>query len=779
MSAFEDSYKSQLQGVSQQIARERLDGQVTAQENMLSDAVTNLRRRPGAAYAYDLSLPTATEDTILAWNTDLSGVQCHVVLNTANGQITILDALYSVLASLPACAYLTTNNTGNIQVATVGDEFFLLNTAKIPALGPPTNELASPNRGFFYVKAGAFGKSYDITVSTSTGSNTYTYITPSGANAGDAASSTPEAIAAKLAEYVDADVATDVFANVDGPYVYVGTVASNTLVLSTGAGNGHMIASGAGYVRQESDLPTRLPPDAHTYIVSTGDANAPRYYKYNKFKLAWLECGNYLAPTTLENMPVSVSKVDDVWTLDQSPFEGRLAGDDISNPNPPFAGRGITGMSNYQGRLVLLSGSYVNFSAATLPRRFYRSTVVSLLDSDAISVGAASASSAAYRYAVPFGKDLLLFSEKYQAVVPGYNTAITPRTASVLVTSTYESDMTSKPVPCGRTLMYAAPRSRDFFGLLEMAPSQALDASYTTYDSTAHLPKYMAGRCRFSVASPAANMVLFSPTNDRYALIVHEYTWQGEQKIQQAWHRWSFKYKVAAAYFAGQVIHVLFVKNGRLVACTIDPRSGSTTASADRLAKLDMSSFADVTDHVVAVPAWLSAFDPTCLPSLRLSVASGALAGEPVGCSEVGGTLRTDLSYPNGRVAVGFPFLSLVSPTPPMKKDSNGVKISSNKLTVLRFMLGTRDSSEYLVSIGDASAPAESSNETGTLYYSSPELALGVARTAGDSVAVIPARTNANSTSLVISTDGTGELNIVSLEFVARYNEKINRVRRN
>lgn len=785
MSSFEDSYKSQLQGVSQQVARERLDGQVSAQDNMLSDTVTNLRRRPGATFAYSLLIPNATQDSILAWDTDLAGQQCQVVLNTVDGVIRILSPTYALLATLPASAYLVASNVAALQVATVGDEFFIANTNVKPTVGAGAVTGDPRYRGFFYIKAGAYSKTYDVRIQTAVGSFTASYTTPSGAGAGDAALAAPEYIAEQLRTQIVANYSslamTWCWGVRDASFVYLyssDNPAALNLVASTPSGANYIMASGNSYIRQEADLPSRLPAGADGYIIRTGEFAAPRYYKYDTVKLAWLESGSWDSPLTITNVPVSITNIAGVWSLQTNTFEGRFAGDIESNPDPDFVRRGITGLASYQGRLVILAGSMVNLSASNKPRRFYRSTVTSILDSDCISIGASAASSAAYQYAVPFQKDLLLFSSKYQAVVPGGNLAITPRTASVVVTSTYNADMTSRPTPIGRTLMYAAPRSADFFGIMEMMPSQITEAQYTSSDSTSHLPKYLAGRCRFSVSSSVANMVLFAPTTDRNSLIVHEYTWASDQKIQQSWHKWSFKYPIASAYFSGQLVHVLFVKNGMLVACTIDPRSGANTASGDRRPYLDMSTFADVVNNVVQVPTWLQTFDPTAYAALALSVATGPMAGEPVGFAAAGTTLTTVRSYANPRVAIGFPFTSTFSPTPPMMKDGNGVKISSNKLTVLRFMVGTNNSAQYDVAVTDAATGAADNSIEGTLYFSSAELALGIGRTGADSVAIVPCRTAADSTNLVVSTSGVGELNLVSLEYVARYHEQIHRARK-
>src|SRR5690606_9766729 len=138
--------------------------------------------------------------------------------------------------------------------------------------------------------------------------------------------------------------------------------------------------------------------------------------------------------------------------------------------------------------------------------------------------------------------------------------------------STHEVDTTSSPISMGRTLMYCTPRSADFFGVLEMIPSSYTDSQYISQDATPHLPKYMGGKCRFAVSSGVASMALFAPSGDPYSLVIHEYHWDADTKVQQAWHQWTFQYPVATAYFSSDMITVVFVRNGRLVMGTVDPR---------------------------------------------------------------------------------------------------------------------------------------------------------------------------------------------------------------
>jgi hypothetical protein len=133
-------------------------------------------------------------------------------------------------------------------------------------------------------------------------------------------------------------------------------------------------------------------------------------------------------------------------------------------------------------------------------------------------------------------------------------------------------------------------------------------------------------------------------------------------------------------------------------------------------------------------------------------------------------------SFTEGPVYAGIPYRSSAAPTPPNVKDSNEVVISSNKLTILRYMVGTANSGEYEVSVVDSSSGGDLGTEiVPTLYWDSPELQPNQARLSTNSVAIIPCRTNAATTTMLLSTDGLQELNIVSLEFTCKYNQKLRR----
>lgn len=889
MSTYEAAYKSLLQGVSQQLPEERLPGQLTSQVNMVSDPVTNLRRRPGVLFRKSWAWDSADYEHSLGWFTDIAGSRVHILLNTNTGNIRILNENFVEEASLNAGAYLINADPTHIRATSVGNEFFLCNVDKSPTLQYGTTDPNPANSGFFYVVSGAFSKGYNVNIVHGDGALTATYTTPSGTGTTDAERATPEYIAEQLhnqlagtafshvritsynshqgnfqlQENIGSSITPNwvnraapfempasriadgflryqylpnvvggvsvplyfqvyvggtwkntvytsqvslppkpnllvtppaystvpltlftsqvvltgdptLFVQRDGPYVFV--TRAGGISVNTSVGSGFMVASKSGVVRSTGDLPSRLPSAANGFICRVGTEDSPQYYRYNHLKTEWSETGAWGSPHSLTNVPISILWNGTAWALKTTAFEGRNAGDDDSNELHEWMTYGITGMGTYQGRLVLMSGPMVSLSASNKPRQFFRSTVTSLLNSDAIEVGAGMNSAAAYEWAIPFQKDLVLFSRTYQAVIPSGNSAITPATATVVPTSAYETDTTSSPITLGRTLMYCTPKSEDFFGAMEMIPSNYTDSQYVSQDSTPHLPKYMGGRCRFAVSSGVASLALFSPSGDPHTLVVHEYHWDGETKVQQAWHQWTFEYPIACAYFASDVVVLAFIQNGHIVLGTVDPRAGALNASSERRPFLDLNVSASIVGNTVTIPAWMLSFDPLIRDKLKLVMVTGALAGEEVGFTNgaTANTLTTVLSHPSGTVGIGIPYYSGVIPSPPVVKDYNDQTIHSGKATLQRYMVGTKNSSEFTVNVTDAYSPGEDL-AVPTLSWSSPELELGRGLYADTSISIVPCRTDLRSTAMEVSTEGTGELNITSLEYVAKYHPKIKR----
>ncbi|QDH84546.1 putative tail fiber protein [Achromobacter phage vB_AxyP_19-32_Axy21] len=793
MAAFEASYPALLQGVSQQIARERLPGQLTAQDNMLSDTVTGLRRRPGVKLEYAKSFTDAEAQGVRGMFTDIGGKRYHVL--HSGKQFRLLNEDFTEVDAQPY-VFDTSNyfNDGtkaeDIRLTVVGDTLFALNRRQKPVATTmaPVKVQQSEGMGYFTVTTGQYSKFYAVAVTIKAPGQSplvlsATYQTPSGAAAGDAALSTVDYISNMLAQRLQAQHPSLGINGTVGTTkaIYVGNINNAaTCTVSTQSGDNYINTSGARTVPTTGRLAPRMPDDFDGFVMGVGNTRQKDYFMWSTKDQQWLESAAAALDTVtgFSNMPVHLERTDGKWYVRNPAYEGMYAGDTYTNPPPKFAEQGITGIGTFQGRLVLLSGPFVAMSDSRVPRRFCRTTVTSLLDSDPIYVASSANSSAAYEWCVPFQKDLLLFSSAYQALVPAGNQAITPRTATVLLTSTYAADTRASPVAIGRTLMYSAPRSANYFGMKEMLPSPYTDSQYTSNDSTPHLPKYMPGRCRFAASSNTSNIVVFGASGDEYSLIVHEYLWSGEEKLQQAWHRWTFKYPVSHAYFAADKLVLVFVKGGTVALGTLDVRAGML-AGQDRPPFVDLYRPGVIqADGSLTLDTDLWNFDTANMANnLTVCIAQGEeRAGDMVGIvSRHGSSVRCEPSHAGAKVMMGLNFVSSVTPTQPMVKDENGVKISSNKLTLLRMLLSMRNSSEFVVTVRDAQSEEDYIGAQGAVYWASHDLALGRPRVAEESLLIVPMRTEADSTLFRMSTDGTGEMNLAGLEYVCRFNQRIRR----
>lgn len=766
----EGSYPAMLQGVSQQVEHERLAGQVQEQVNMMADPQTGLRRRPGAKRYFDsvhggnaLTHLAATEATI-------GGESLHVHVDAAAGTIKLYNSVGAALATLSS-PYVLAPGRSNIRFANLNDELFILNTSKAPLVST-SSAVGNAAKGFFYVEAGAFNKKYRVEVNIDSAVFVAEHTTPDGTGALDAANCAPAAVATALrAALTTAGIALLATTYVVGQYVFIQALSTaDTVMVAADDSTLYVVTSSQSRVRQSSQLPARLTPEADGYVVAVGDVRYPVYYTYEASTSSWLESGKAQDISGISNVPISVLWNGSAYVVASDQFEGRTAGDEETNPQHSFMKDArITGMSAYQGRLVLLSGNMVSMSATNKPRRFFRTTVTAVLDSDPIEIGSGNITSANFTYAVAFNKDLVLFADRVQAVVPSQNTAITPRTAAVVLTGSFNTDLSAHPASSGRTVMFPVPRSPNKFGVLEMVPSSSTDSQYTCLDVTSHLPRYFDGRCRFTAASAVARMVVFAPSANTKHLVVHEYMWDNESKAQSAWHRWEFAHDVAHAYFYGSELVVCFTAGTTLVSCTLNPRA---TSYEDGF--LDLSwpaTFGDIGfgDKVGQVPPALY----SVLGSAQLrAVVPGDIATE-VQITRTGALFEV-MEEIEGSLRVGVAFESYVVPTRVVHRDYKDRPILTGKLSLLNVTSHTANSGPYKVTLDYGDAEDET-QEQGTLLWESPALELGQPPVASGASNVVPVRSDARMTSVRIGTSELYELNLKQLDHVTSSMNKTKR----
>lgn len=766
----EGSYAPMLQGVSQQVEHERLPGQVQEQINMLSDPQTGIRRRPGASVLFTGTHGGSAISKLVATEATIGGTTLHVHVDAAAGNVKLYDSAGTNVSTLSS-TYLITANREDIRFANLNDDLFILNTSKAPITQTSpgaSNEL----RGFFYIEAGAFNKRYRVEVRI--GAYTYygDYTTPAGTGATDAAACTPAAIASALLTSLNTSgMSARINGHITGQYVYLNArFYDGTLEVRTDDSVLYVVTSGKSRLKQASQLPARLAAEADGYVVATGDTSLPVYYTWDYDSSSWLESSAANTVSGIEGMPVSIRKSGGAYILDSTSFEGRYAGDGNTNPEHAFMqNRKITGMAAYQGRLVLLSGNMVSMSATNKPRRFFRSTVTSLLDSDPIEIGSGNITSANFAYAVAFNKDLVLFADRVQAVIPSLNTALTPRNAALVLTGTYSTSLSAAPVSSGRTLLFPVPRSPAKYGVLEMVPSSSTDSQYTSLDVTSHLPRFFDGQCRFTAASAVSRMAVFATSNTKQ-LVIHEFMWDNESKAQSAWHLWEFQLDVAYAYFYGSELIVCFSRGTTAVMCTINPR-----ATSYRQGFLDLGW--DVPIGNIGLGPGVGELPAAMREMLDTEVLRGVVNASVA--VEVN-VVRTGVLFDVGDVSansvrLGLDFSSRVTPTKPVIRDYKDRPVLTGKTSLQKLVVHTANSGPYRVVLNYRDKAPTESLEQGTVLWESGDLTLENAPVASLATSVVPCRSSTQDTSTSIVTRSLYELNIVQLDYVTSTARKLQR----
>lgn len=794
---YELAYPSLLNGVSQQTPRERINGQLTQQLNMMSDPVTGLRRRPGLQYKANIEA-TASPDQVYSQYLQIGSTPVNLFIFTDTGIAKVTTPTFEPIKEFQF-EYLKAQRASSIQVTNSSGLGWILNKEQKPVPVKSTKEDPAYS-GFITIRTGAFLKQYSFTFELMRNGSAYTttitYTTPNGSNSGDAAISVPETIASRISQLISTgktnqngnDTTTGshslnsyVTCWTEGPTIFIKLNSSyrkagNYIKVTNKSGSTYASSSSAGRVRDTNEIPASIPKQGDGWILAVGASqSAMEYYKWNYSTLAWDECGSYDSYTGIDNMPLQLG-LDDSGEIQIKAvqFQGRNAGDDENNPYPHFLDYGITGIGTFLGRTVFLSGAYVCLSASRYPTRTMRSTVTDILDSDAIEVASGSASSASFEHAVQFNKDLILFASTHQAVIPTGSTALTPTNAMLVLTSEQSMDTTARPSVVGQTLMYSTPLSQDYFGVGELTPSEYTNSVYTAQNLTDHIPKYFNGKCRHIISGGSINMALFSSSTNYRQIYVHEYFWSGTQRQQISWHKWSTPMDLCSMHFAKDKIIVVLKGPNRLLICTVDPRATQYLTSINTVAFLDLNTQIDLVDRTGTLPPYLVGQDIMCT-----SLTEG-LQCQPIGFTLDGSTIKVHSSYKQNKINVGIKYKSRVIPNSPIVSQvsyGGGSKrvISDTKDTLLRTQITVQNSGSFGVSVKDDRSNV-AQIEKSTLTWASKDLQLGKQKISSVYDVVVPCRTNAHTSEIAMYTDEAKQMNILSLLYLV--NIHINRNRK-
>lgn len=783
--SLEGTIQNLLQGVSQQVPRERQPGQLGAQLNMLSDPVSGIRRRPPGEIVWESTIDNPGLDSLFTEYVERGTDGRHLLINTSNGNWWLLSKKgKTILNSGNDPYFITTVGQTSLQTASIAGLTYILNTEMAPNTTVDNVGRIDPSTtGFFYVKSAAFQKRWNVTVTSAEVDYTGNYTAPAaGTTSGNAEEVSGAYVAQKLRDSLVENGLPAGKVSVRGAYLFF--YGLSNCVVSSDAGATYAGVSNQSRVDQEQDLPAQLPAQADGAMCRVGTASSETaWYQFSYSTRTWSEVGEYGSITKITNMPRELAADDNIIARD---WEGRLAGNDDNNSNPGFVENGyITGIAAFQGRLVLLSGSSVDMSASGLYQRFYRSTVTSLLDTDRISISSASAQDSVYRTAIQFNRDLVLFANSMQAVVPG-SAVLTPTNASISITSTYECDSRVTPVMAGQTVIYPNKRNNSYAGILELIPSPYTSSQYATQDATVHLPRYIPGRVLQMQNSSVTNMAFVRMSGQRKNLLVYEFMWGGQDggKVQSAWHQWTFPYNILGVQALEDEVFLYLQgpsSGNKLLILSMDPRDGYNLGSEYTDAYSDLRTQVTVSGGVFTLPAVMrpAGWADTYKEDLILTYpANSPMGPTEVGLKGIAGTNQLSVvrGVPDGQYILGRRYNSTFTLTTPVLRDQNDKLVGSGHVRLLRLDVAVRNSGHFDVHVTDTPRDVDWSGELTGILMNSKELTLGQALRMDLATITVPCRTNADTTEVTLFTEGSMELNVLDVSYILRYNQRRRRI---
>jgi len=784
-----------LQGVSQQPPAIRNDGQVTAQDNMISDVVKGLTSRP----ASNLLGTNATADEDMDWHTvTISGNKYHI--GFAVGEFRVIDAEgVDYPRSRGGNSAYIGNNMG---VHVYNDTLYVYNRDKVVAMDPSTAAAEANvvrNRAYLTVGGGEFSHTYTVTVVYANGDTaTGSYTTPDGTNAGDAADSTGEEIAKQLniSLQAHANFGSNTTVARKGSVLQINCTGEtgDTTVTATDGSGGNVIKVQMNYADDITDLSKYAANGALTRVAG-GDGGEDdiwlRFQTEATFSVgggfnkagAWYEHFDVSQPSSfdLSTMPHKITDIGGILTLEQGDWLGRRVGDASTNPEPSFVGKTIRDMNGFQSRLVLISGPNLITSQTNDELDFWRTTVTAELPVDAIDIKSTAETEFEMQWIVPFDRDLILFADASQFILTGA-TALTPSNASLVQTTNFEMGNAARPASTGKTLMFPFSSGgfagvKEFYSTAEGSASDA-EAITTTAD------EYMSGKVKRLVASTNFEFLIVQTDDaaESKTLYVYQYYFENNEKVQASWSRWTFPFDVENVFFDGSTMNLLMHDPDELgfhvVTLDMDLPDNVETgypvvmdSIATDTAETDLS---DAQARTRVVLPW---------PNAKIVQGTGCAVPGQTALDEIvdngDGTYDyyfLNATVPDGAtVLTGLPVTASVKPTMPFIRDGNGAAIKNTKLVVTQFVLYYEESGYINATMSSKyrTTDREMSNEQ-AVVANDPDDPDGLGIRSGSYT--VPWGERSDWSELTISTDDVRPMTILEIEWIGQVQTRGRRV---
>jgi hypothetical protein len=601
-----------VNGVSQQPPSLRLKTQGALQENGFSTVVDGLRKRPASEHVAKILEVGDADDAFI--HTIRRDENEFYILIITNGNLKVFDQLGVERSVTGDASYLSgiTNPSTEITATSIADYTFVTNK-NVVVQDNNTLSPVRPAEALFYVRQGDYLTDYSIKVTYDGTTKTFTYTTKDASAAANQSDVKTNNIATQLYNKIKnstSGLPSSKFGwALYGSVIYVYRKDGGDFVATATDSRGEtFLKAFKGQTGDFLDLPPKGKLGFTIKVVGDAKDQEDDYYvslqdPEGNGQYVWREGlnGGLITGFDASTMPHQLVKQDDgTFVFQQSPWEDREAGDDLTNPLPSFVGNKINDIFLHRNRLGILSDENVIFSEVAEYYNFFAKTVLTLLDSNPIDVAVSNNQVSILRHAVPFSKSLLLFSDLTQFNLSA-GEVLTPETVSIDVATQFEASLRSKPQGAGRFVFFATRRGK-WSGVREYFVETGSDQNTNALEVTAHVPRYLEGEIVKLAASSNEETLLCITADDPNSIYVYRYYWSAQSKLQSAWSKWTFDGKVLNCEFNMSDIYIIIEREDGIFLEVINmsrdtaalDTDGSWSVHLDRRVRLATGGLSDI-----------------------------------------------------------------------------------------------------------------------------------------------------------------------------------------
>ena len=358
----------------------------------------------------------------------------------------------------------------------------------------------------------------------------------------------------KSAIVADGNIAAD-----DITIIGTGLHIKRTSVFNASTGVGELLNVVAGKVNDVGDLPSQC---KHGMVVEVVNSTADEDNHFVKFfgnndrdgEGTWEECAKpgRLIRLKRSRMPLILIRTADgnfrsteldgsTYTISGTSYpvpqwDDAIVGDDVTNPEPSFIGKGISKMLFFRNRFAILADENIVLSRPGDFTNFFAKSAIQLIASDPIDIAASSEYPAIIYDGIQVNTGLLLFSKNQQFMLTTDSDVFSPTTAKINALSTYNFNFATNPISLGTTVGFLDNAGK-FSRFFEMAQVQR-EGEPEVIEQSAVVSRLFEKDLKL-ISNSRENSVIFFSEEGTSTLYGYRYFDSIRERKLAAWFRWT------------------------------------------------------------------------------------------------------------------------------------------------------------------------------------------------------------------------------------------------